>query len=54
MMSNFDAQAKEAVLDLTGDDDDAVRSKKNAYKWDAKKRKYINQVLHVLPITCVG
>ena len=41
-MSNFEAQASGAVLDLTGDDDEAKRMKKNAMRWDAKKKKYVN------------
>jgi hypothetical protein len=41
MLSGFDAQASGAILDLTGDDDQMMRAKKNCVKWDAKKRKYV-------------
>ena len=41
MLTGFEAQASGAVLDLTGDDDQAMRSKKNCVKWDVKKRKYV-------------
>ena len=41
MLTGFEAQASGAVLDLTGDDDQAMRAKKNCVKWDAKKRKYV-------------
>jgi hypothetical protein len=41
MLTGFEAQASGAVLDLTGDDDAAMRAKKNCVKWDAKKRKYV-------------
>ena len=41
MLTGFEQQASGAVLDLTGDDDQAMRSKKNDVKWDVKKRKYV-------------
>ncbi len=41
LMNNFEAQAKGAVLDLTGDDDASARAKKNQMRWDAKKKKYV-------------
>ena len=37
----FENEARKAVLDLTGDDDDSSRAKRNANRWDAKKKKYI-------------
>jgi hypothetical protein len=40
-MNNFEAEAKGAVLDLTGDSNTTMVAKKNAMKWDAKKKKYI-------------
>ncbi len=43
MLTGFEAQASGAVLDLTGDDDQAMRSKKNNVKWDVKKRKYVKE-----------
>jgi hypothetical protein len=52
MLTGFEAQASGAVLDLTGDDDQAMRSKKNCVKWDVKKRKYVksDQVRNVSPL----
>lgn len=44
-MNSFDAQARGAVLDLTGDDDAALRAKKNLMKWDAKKKKYVKGII---------
>ena len=40
-MSGFEAQASKAVLDFTGDDDNAMRKKKNLMRWDVKKKKYV-------------
>jgi len=39
--NGFSAQAKEAVLDLTGDEDMSMRKKKAVVKWDKKSKKYI-------------
>ncbi|XP_059087617.1 ATP-dependent RNA helicase DDX54-like isoform X2 [Tigriopus californicus] len=41
LSNNFDNQAAGAVLDLTGDDDASMRAKKNAMRWDNKKKKYV-------------
>merc|ERR1712141_80306 len=41
LMSGFEAQASKAVLDFTGDDDNAMRKKKNLMRWDVKKKKYV-------------
>merc|ERR1711874_816119 len=35
------AQAGEAVLDLTGDDDAEMRRKKVVMRWDNKSKKYV-------------
>ena len=40
-MRGFEAQASNAVLDFTGDDDNAMRKKKNIMRWDVKKKKYV-------------
>ena len=40
-MNNFEAEAKGAVLDLTGDSNTTMVAKKNAMKWDIKKKKYV-------------
>ena len=40
-MRGFEAQASNAVLDFTGDDDTAMRKKKNIMRWDVKKKKYV-------------
>ena len=40
-MKGFEAQASNAVLDFTGDDDSQMRKKKNLMRWDKKKRKYV-------------
>ncbi|KAI7903135.1 P-loop containing nucleoside triphosphate hydrolase protein [Cokeromyces recurvatus] len=43
-MSNegsFNELATKAQLDLTGDDQDAIRKNKNMLRWDSKKRKFI-------------
>ena len=40
-MNNFEAEARGAVLDLTGDSASSIRMKKNAMKWDVKKKKYV-------------
>ena len=40
-MNNFEAEARNAVLDLTGDDDETRLARKNVNKWDAKKKKYV-------------
>ena len=40
-MRGFEAQASNAVLDFTGDDDNAMRKKKNLMRWDVKKKKYV-------------
>ena len=37
----FEAQASSAVLDLTGDDENQMRKKKQTMRWDAKKKKYV-------------
>ena len=41
LMKGFEAQASNAVLDFTGDDDSQMRKKKNLMRWDKKKRKYV-------------
>merc|ERR1712080_100671 len=41
LMRGFEAQASNAVLDFTGDDDNAMRKKKNIMRWDVKKKKYV-------------
>ena len=41
LMKGFEAQASNAVLDFTGDDDSQLRKKKNLMRWDKKKRKYV-------------
>ncbi|CAO3610433.1 unnamed protein product [Cunninghamella echinulata] len=38
---NFAEQAGKAQLDLLGDDNDTMKSKKNQLRWDAKKHKFI-------------
>ena len=40
-MKGFEAQASNAVLDFTGDDDSQMRKKKNLMRWDVKKKKYV-------------
>ena len=40
-MKGFEAQASNAVLDFTGDDDNLMRKKKNLMRWDVKKKKYV-------------
>ena len=40
-MNNFEAEAKGAVLDLTGDSNTTMVAKKNAMKWDVRKKKYV-------------
>ncbi|CEP15963.1 hypothetical protein [Parasitella parasitica] len=43
-MSNqgsFMEQASKAQLDLTGDDNDAIKKSQNMLRWDSKKRKFI-------------
>jgi len=54
MLTGFDAQASGAILDLTGDDDQMMRAKKNCVKWDAKKKKYVkaDQVIFWMSIFC--
>ena len=41
LMKGFEAQASNAVLDFTGDDDSQMRKKKNLMRWDVKKKKYV-------------
>eukprot|EP00096_Caligus_rogercresseyi_P015644 TRINITY_DN8119_c0_g1_i1.p1 TRINITY_DN8119_c0_g1~~TRINITY_DN8119_c0_g1_i1.p1 ORF type:complete len:787 (+),score=227.43 TRINITY_DN8119_c0_g1_i1:263-2362(+) len=41
LMSGFEAQASNAVLDLTGDDDSSLRKKKSLMRWDKKSKKYV-------------
>ena len=41
LMKGFEAQASNAVLDFTGDDDSQMRKKKNMMRWDVKKKKYV-------------
>merc|ERR1719361_253612 len=41
MLTGFSAQAGEAVLDLTGDDDVEMRRKKVVMRWDNKSKKYV-------------
>lgn len=41
LMNNFEAEAKGAVLDLTGDSNTTMVAKKNAMKWDVRKKKYV-------------
>ncbi len=36
LMRGFEAAANSAALDLTGDDDDSRRAKKNVVRWDAR------------------
>lgn len=37
----FERQAASAVLDFTGDDDDATKTMKNTSRWDRKKKKFV-------------
>jgi len=37
----FEAQASSAVLDLTGDDENQMKKKKQMMRWDNKKKKYV-------------
>lgn len=55
-MNNFEAEAKGAVLDLTGDSNTTMVAKKNAMKWDVKKKKYIraDQVRMYNPDLCAS
>jgi len=39
--NGFSAQARDAVLDITGDEDISMRAKKAVVKWDKKSKKYI-------------
>jgi ATP-dependent RNA helicase DDX54/DBP10 len=41
--SGFGQQASEAVLDLTGDDEDGFKKKKSLTKWDRKRKKFIGE-----------
>ena len=41
LVNNFDSQMSGAMLDLAGDDDKTLRSKKNLMRWDNKKKKYV-------------
>ena len=54
-MKGFEAQASNAVLDFTGDDDSQLRKKKNLMRWDKKKRKYVKaeQVYFIIGKTAV-
>ncbi|KAF1800217.1 P-loop containing nucleoside triphosphate hydrolase protein [Mucor lusitanicus] len=38
---SFMEQASKAQLDLTGDDNDAIKKSQNMLRWDSKKRKFI-------------
>ncbi len=42
--SDFGRAAADAVLDLTGDDDQELRKQRSLMKWDRKKKKFIGQV----------
>ena len=42
--SDFGRDAADAVLDLTGDDDQELRKQRSLMKWDRKKKKFIGQV----------
>jgi ATP-dependent RNA helicase DDX54/DBP10 len=41
---DFGRAAADAVLDLTGDDDQELRKQRSLLKWDRKKKKFIGQV----------
>ncbi|XP_059351601.1 ATP-dependent RNA helicase DDX54-like [Daphnia carinata] len=41
--SDFGRAAADAVLDLTGDDDQELRKQRSLMKWDRKKKKFIGQ-----------
>ncbi|RCH95813.1 ATP-dependent RNA helicase dbp10 [Rhizopus azygosporus] len=38
---NFIEQASKAQLDLTGDDQDAIKKSQNMLRWDSKKKKFV-------------
>jgi hypothetical protein len=39
--NTFDAEARNAVLDLTMDDDTGLNSQTNAKKWDRKRKRFV-------------
>ena len=41
MMKGFEAEASNATMDLTGDDGESIRKKRNVMKWDSKSKKYV-------------
>ncbi len=41
LLHGFAADASGATLDLAGDDDASLRAKRNLFRWDAKKKKYV-------------
>jgi len=45
---DFGRAAADAVLDLTGDDDQELRKQRSLLKWDRKKKKFIGEVLFAL------
>ena len=51
-MRGFEAQASNAVLDFTGDDDNAMRKKKNIMRWDVKKKKYVKAEQVRMSVIC--
>ena len=46
--SDFGRAAADAVLDLTGDDDQELRKQRSLMKWDRKKKKFIGQVSYCI------
>jgi hypothetical protein len=45
---DFGRAAADAVLDLTGDDDQELRKQRSLLKWDRKKKKFIGEVVFAL------
>ena len=44
MANDFGRAAADAVLDLTGDDDQELRKQRSLMIWDRKKKKFVGQV----------
>ncbi len=47
MGSDFGRAAADAVMDLTGDDDQELRKQRALMKWDRKKKKFVGQVIWI-------
>jgi ATP-dependent RNA helicase DDX54/DBP10 len=46
--NDFGRAAADAVLDLTGDDDQELRKQRSLMIWDRKKKKFVGQVSYSL------